>query len=153
MTAHNDCPQSARCSHRSRCSLDPKATPSLPPVPASSLPPVRAPAPCPRPSPQIWQDSIDDYGKRERKDWLFDHVAQLCIVVTQYAWTKDTEAAFDDMGTGNMGAMKEFAVKQVSMLGEADPAGVSNESPLASRTNPRWGGPRTNPRWGGPLTR
>ena len=27
--------------------------------------------------------ALDDYGGRERKEWLFDHLAQLCIVCTQ----------------------------------------------------------------------
>ena len=27
------------------------------------------------------------YGKRERKEWLFDHGAQLCSVCTQLFWT------------------------------------------------------------------
>jgi dynein heavy chain len=62
--------------------------------------------------------AIDDYAKRERKEWLFDHLAQLCIVGTQLFWTSETEAAFDQMQRGEPGALKEYSDKQVAMLGE-----------------------------------
>ena len=48
--------------------------------------------------------AIKDYDTRKRKDWLFDHLNQLCIVVTQWAWTRDVEIAFDNMGLGQVAA-------------------------------------------------
>ena len=64
--------------------------------------------------------AIKDYCTegRKRKDWLFDHIGQLCIVVTQWAWTRDVEIAFDGMGLGNRNAMKEYNLVQVDMMND-----------------------------------
>ena len=62
--------------------------------------------------------AIDDYQKRERKEWLFDHVAQLCIVCTQLFWTQETEDAFDRMGKGEPNALKEYSTKQIKDLSD-----------------------------------
>ena len=53
---------------------------------------------------------------RTRADWCFDHIGQLCIVVTQWAWTRDVEIAFDNMGLGEREAMKDYNKKQVEMI-------------------------------------
>ena len=62
--------------------------------------------------------SIADYNTtgRKRADWLYDHIGQLCIVVTQWAWTRDVEIAFDNMGLGQRNAMKDYNVVQVDMM-------------------------------------
>jgi dynein heavy chain len=71
--------------------------------------------------------SIKDYNttglKREgaartRADWLFDTIGQLCIVVTQWAWTRDVEIAFDNMGLGQRDAMKDYNKVQIEMMND-----------------------------------
>jgi hypothetical protein len=49
-----------------------------------------------------------DYGSRERSEWLVDHLAQLCIATTQLFWTTETEAAFDGVKGGDKGALAEY---------------------------------------------
>ena len=62
--------------------------------------------------------AITDYNSRERKDWLFDHLGQICIVTTMYAWTRDTEKAFESMGLGDRDALKDYRKKQLSMMSD-----------------------------------
>ena len=51
-------------------------------------------------------------------EWLSDHLGQLCIVVTQWAWTRDVEIAFDNMGLGQRDAMKDYNKKQIEMMND-----------------------------------
>ena len=71
--------------------------------------------------------SIKDYNttglksagaSRLRSEWLADHLGQLDIVVTQFAWTRDVELAFDAMGSGNANGMREYSEKQVEMMND-----------------------------------
>ena len=62
--------------------------------------------------------AVGDYAKRERKEWLFDHVAQLVIVCTQLFWTSQTEAAFDEMQRGEPSGLKDYSTKQIDALGD-----------------------------------
>ena len=62
--------------------------------------------------------SVSDYDTRPRKDWLFDHLAQIVIVTTQIKWTATTEAAFDGMQAGDKNALKADWDKLVEMLSD-----------------------------------
>jgi dynein heavy chain len=55
---------------------------------------------------------------RLRSEWLYDHLGQLCIVITQWAWTTDTEVAFDNMQLGQRDAMKQYNEKQIEMMND-----------------------------------
>ena len=57
-------------------------------------------------------------ASRLRSEWLADHLGQLDIVVTQFAWTRDVELAFDAMGSGNANGMREYSEKQVEMMND-----------------------------------
>ena len=57
-------------------------------------------------------------ASRLRSEWLSDHLGQLCIVVTQWAWTRDVEIAFDNMGLGQRNAMKDYNKNQIEMMND-----------------------------------
>ena len=57
---------------------DDALTPTLSPNPSPNPNPSSIPSPRPRPNPN---QAIADYAKRERREWLFDHLAQLSIVI------------------------------------------------------------------------
>ena len=63
-----------------RSNPNPDPTPDPEPNPD----PNPSPSPDPNPSP---------HPEPSRKEWLFDHIAQLSIVGTQLFWTRETEAA------------------------------------------------------------
>eukprot|EP00965_Chrysotila_dentata_P129118 4268119-Pleurochrysis_carterae.AAC.4 len=62
--------------------------------------------------------AIQDYAKRPRHEWLFDHVAQLTIVCTQIAWASETEAAFAKLAAGDIDSLRNYSKMQKSMLSD-----------------------------------
>ena len=67
----------------------------------------------------VLKDSVDDYPRKARDQWLFDWPSQLILVVNQIYWCQEVEQAFTDMGKGNKDAMiknNDLQVKQLTKL-------------------------------------
>lgn len=61
----------------------------------------------------VLKDSVDDYPKKPREQWLFDWPSQVILVVNQIFWCLEVEQAFVDMSKGKKDAMAVYNDFQV----------------------------------------
>jgi dynein heavy chain len=67
---------------------------------------------------QLCREALDDFDRRIRHEWIFDHAAQLLINVSQITWCRQLEGAMDgQLVAGDaIGGVKEAYKKTVEDL-------------------------------------
>eukprot|EP00741_Cyanophora_paradoxa_P016051 tig00000042_g15496.t1 len=62
------------------------------------------------------QEGAASYDEKPRERWVFDHCAQLVVVVSRIMYTQEVTYAFAAFEDGNEGALREYNRKQQSQL-------------------------------------